>query len=88
MKIAIYARMSTNGGRQDIENQLAPLREWAFRLGGDVMGEYIDKASGSKSDRVALNQLLEDAHLRKYNTLLVWALDRLSREGIARMAGY
>ena len=31
---------------------------------------------------------MEDAHLRKFDTLLIWALDRLSREGIAQMTGY
>lgn len=88
MKMALYARVSTNGGRQDTENQLGPLREWASRLGGELTGEYLDQASGSRSDREALNRLLEDARLRKFDTLLIWALDRLSREGIVRLAGY
>lgn len=88
MKIALYVRVSTHNGRQDTDNQLAPLRDWAKRLGGEIVGEYIDEASGSKADRKALKQLLDDAHLRKYDTLLIWALDRLSREGIARMSGY
>ena len=88
MKTAVYARISTQGGRQDLSNQLNPLREWADRLGGSIVQEYVDEASGSKSDRIALGQLLEDAHRRKFDTLLIWALDRLSREGIARMSGY
>lgn len=88
MKVGIYARTSTNNGRQDTENQLAPLREWAARLDGIVVHEYVDEASGSKSDRKALNQMLHDAHLRKFDILLVWALDRLSREGIAKMSSY
>lgn len=88
MKIALYARISTNGGRQDAENQLCELREWAGRLGGEVSAEYVDEASGSRSDRKALTRLLEDAHRREFDTLLIWALDRLSREGISRMTGY
>lgn len=88
MKIALYARVSSNGGQQDTENQLAPLREWASRLGGEIVAEYRDEASGSRADRVALTHLLEDAHRRRFDTLLIWALDRLSREGIARMTGY
>ena len=88
MKIVIYDRVSTSDGRQDTDNQLATLREWAGRLGGEVVAEYVDEASGSRSDRIALNRLLEDAHLRKFDTVLIWALDRLSREGIARMTGY
>ncbi|QQR80952.1 MAG: recombinase family protein [Deltaproteobacteria bacterium] len=88
MKIGIYARISTQDGRQDAENQLTPLRQWAERLGGVVVLEYVDQASGTKADRQALTQLLADAHLRKFDTVLIWALDRLSREGIARMTSY
>ena len=88
MKIAIYARISTSDGRQDTDNQLTPLREWATRLGGGIVMEYVDEASGSRSDRAALTRLLDDAHLRKFDILLIWALDRLSREGISRMTGY
>lgn len=88
MKIALYARVSTNGNRQDTENQLAPLREWAKRLGGEILTEYVDEASGSKGDRKALAKLLQGTHKREFDTVLVWALDRLSREGIARLSGY
>lgn len=88
MRIAIYVRISTNGEKQDLENQLQPLKEWAARLGDPSPLIFSDEASGSKADRIGLNQALEGAHKRTYDTLLVWALDRLSREGIARMAGY
>ena len=88
MRIALYSRVSTSDGRQDTDNQLVPLRDWASRLGGDITEEYIDEASGSKADRVALNKLMNDAHRRKFDVLLIWALDRLSREGIARLSGY
>lgn len=64
------------------------MSEWAHRLGGEITAEYIDEASGSKANRKELCRLLEDAHKRKFDTLLIWALDRLSREGIAKMLGY
>lgn len=88
MKIATYIRISTNSSRQETDNQIIPLKEWAQRLSGEFIAEYVDEASGSKSDRKALQMLLEDARMRKFDTLLIWALDRLSREGIARMSGY
>ncbi len=88
MRIALYARISTNNGRQYAENQLAELRDWAKRLGGDITAEYVDEASGSRSDRKRLNRMLADAHRRRFDTVLVWALDRLSREGIVRLTGY
>lgn len=88
MRIALYARISTNGGRQDTENQLVELREWAKRFSGKVVREYIDEASGSRGDRKALLEMLDDAHKRKFDCLAIWSLDRLSREGIAKMTGY
>jgi DNA invertase Pin-like site-specific DNA recombinase len=90
MKIAIYARVSTTD-KQQIDNQLDALKEWAIRLSGPTQPEmsfYVDHVSGSKADRPQLKKLLEDAHKRKFDTLLIWALDRLSREGIAQMATY
>lgn len=88
MKTALYARVSTNDGRQDSENQLVELREWAKRLSGDIVKEYVDEASGSRGDREALNGMLQDAHTKRFDSLLIWSLDRLSREGVGRMVGY
>ena len=50
MKIAIYARVSTE--KQDNENQLVQLREFAAKQGWNVVAEYVDRESGAKSDRV------------------------------------
>ena len=88
MKVALYARVSTSGGRQDSENQLLELRQWASRLGGQIVKEYVDEASGSNGDRKAFKTMLQDAHRKEFDVLLIWALDRLSREGIARMSAY
>lgn len=88
MRISIYARVSTNGGRQDSENQLLELRQWASRLGGQIIQEYVDEASGSNGERKAFKSMLQDAHRKQFDTLLIWALDRLSREGIAKMSHY
>ena len=48
----------------------------------------MDEASGSRADRAGLRALLEAAHRRTFDAVLVWALDRLSREGIGPMVGY
>jgi DNA invertase Pin-like site-specific DNA recombinase len=87
-RVAIYARISTNNGRQDADNQLLELRSWAERLGCEVVKEYVDQASGSRGDREALQQMLHDGHLRYFDRILIWSLDRLSREGIAKTSGY
>jgi len=80
MKIAIYARVSTD--KQDTENQLAQLREFATKQGWQITREYTDYESGSKSDRIEFRQMFEDASRRKFDLVLFWALDRLSREGV------
>lgn len=80
MNVAIYARVSTD--KQDNENQLVQLREFAARQGWTVFAEYVDRESGAKSDRAEFQRMFADASKRKFDLLLFWALDRLSREGV------
>lgn len=88
MRCAIYARVSTNDGRQDAENQLLQLREFAAKQGWEISREYIDQASGkSIARRDEFKQLLADAEARQFDAVLVWALDRLTREGYIRTFG-
>lgn len=88
MRIAIYARVSKNDESQDPQNQIAPLRDYSKALGGEVTGEYVDLASGGSSDRESFLRMLTDADKRKFDLVLIWALDRLSREGISNTLGY
>lgn len=89
-RVAIYARVSTTDKGQDPENQLAQLRAWCRQGGHEVVQEYIDHESGKKDAeaRQALSALLKDAHQRKFDLVLFWALDRLSREGMAKTVSY
>ncbi len=87
-KVALYARVSKNDESQEPKNQLAPLRDYARALGYQVVGEYVDLASGGSSDREQFLQLLADADKHKFDLILVWALDRLSREGIPNVLAY
>ncbi|MFA4888314.1 MAG: recombinase family protein [Candidatus Omnitrophota bacterium] len=88
MKIAIYARVSKNDESQDPINQLNPLRDYARALGSEIVQEYVDMSSGSNGDRKEFLKMFEDADKRKFDLVLVWALDRLSREGISNTLGY
>ena len=88
MKAAIYARVSTRDRRQDVENQLWQLREFARSQQWTVAQEYIDHASGKRSDREQLGQMLTDASRREFDVLLFWSLDRLSREGVVETLNY
>jgi DNA invertase Pin-like site-specific DNA recombinase len=44
-----------------------------------IIGKYIDRMTGSKDSRPALNGLMTDAQRRKFDAVLVWKLDRLGR---------
>jgi DNA invertase Pin-like site-specific DNA recombinase len=78
--VAIYARVSTRD-RQETLNQLAQLREFCRRQGWQVVTEYVDRETGSISTRAEFQRMLTDASQRKFDVLLFWALDRLTREG-------
>ena len=77
LRTAIYARCSTDSQNPDM--QLSELREYAFRRGLQIVGEFTDIASGSKDDRPQLNKVLALAKQRKIDALLVWKVDRLGR---------
>lgn len=77
--IALYARVSTVNGHQDPEMQLREMREYASRRGWEIIGEYVDRMTGSKESRPALNRLMADAKQRKFDAIVVWKLDRLAR---------
>src|SRR5215217_3613916 len=79
MRVAIYGRVSTCGQSSDI--QIQECRTYAVRCGYQVVGEYCDTISGitSKDDREALSRLLEDAFGRRFDTVIVYSIDRLGR---------
>ena len=81
-QVALYSRVSTNCGKQDVENQLAQLRDFCKRQGWTIVREYVDHASGKRSDRAAFTSMFEAASRREFDCLLFWSLDRLSREGV------
>jgi DNA invertase Pin-like site-specific DNA recombinase len=80
MKIALYLRVSTD--KQETENQAIQLREFAGKQGWQVVQEYTDYESGAKAERTQFKQMFDDASRRKFDLVLFWALDRLSREGV------
>jgi DNA invertase Pin-like site-specific DNA recombinase len=80
MRIAIYARVSTDG--QSVNAQLADLRETADRRGWDIVHEYSDKGiSGAKGrdKRPALDAMLKAATRGEFETVAAWSVDRLGR---------
>lgn len=89
MKCAIYARVSKQEeNTQDPNNQLMPLRDLARALSLEVVSEYVDYASGGDSNRPEFQKMLSDVKSHKFDMILVWALDRFSREGILNTLAY
>ena len=77
-RIAIYARVSTD--RQSTESQLNTLREYIEKREWNLFKEYIDEGfTGSNTKRPAFNEMMADAKKRRFDVLLVYKLDRLSR---------
>ncbi len=74
----IYARVSTD--KQKVDMQLNELRQFATRSGWKIYEEYIDQNyTGGNTNRPAFLAMIEAARKRKFDILLVWKLDRLSR---------
>jgi DNA invertase Pin-like site-specific DNA recombinase len=59
--------------------QLRELREYAKNRDFVIVGEYVDRMSGSKDSRPGLNRMMADAAQRKFDAVLVWKLDRFGR---------
>ncbi len=80
MKVAIYARVSTDG--QSVNAQLADLREAAERRGWEIVHEYADKGiSGAKGrdKRPGLDAMLKGATRGEFDMVAAWSVDRLGR---------
>lgn len=87
-RCVIYMRVSKSDESQTPENQKEPLKKMAESLGLEIVGEYTDMASGGSGNRPKFQQMLADARERKFDVILVWSLDRFSREGISNTLHY
>jgi len=85
---AIYARVSTKDKGQDTENQLIQLRAYCARQQWTITGEYIDHVSAKSGNRDAFKKLFDDASRRCFDVVVVWALDRFTREGVLETFQY
>jgi len=47
-RVVLYASVSTCNGQQDPELQLREVREYARLRGPNIVGEHVDRMSGSK----------------------------------------
>jgi Resolvase, N terminal domain len=79
-RAALYMRVSTKNHGQTTETQALALREFAEHRGFDIVEEYRDEGiSGSKDSRPALDRLMKDAKVRKFDLVIVARFDRFAR---------
>ena len=82
MNVVIYARFSSHSQtEQSIDGQLRECTEYAIKNGHTIVGEYIDRAfSGTTDIRPDFQRMIEDSSKKFFNGVLVWKLDRFTRE--------
>lgn len=82
-KVAIYVRVSTQEQAAEgysIQEQTDRLSKYCEARGWILVSTYTDPGySGANTDRPALKKLLSDAESRRFDMVLVYKLDRLSR---------
>jgi len=86
---AIYARISTGKEHQlhGLVSQIEACRQFLERLGIPLreVKVYEEEGSGRRGDRPVLRRLLRDAALHRFQVLVLFRLDRLTRSGITEM---
>lgn len=82
MRVAIYARVSTD--KQDADNQVLALEKWIASREWQISARYIEAETAWKAGhQPELARLRQDARQRRFDAVVVWALDRLTRQGVA-----
>ena len=76
-RAALYSRVSTYD--QNPQTQILDLRQMAAQRGYEVVAEFADKISGTKSRRPGLDQMMADARRGRFDVVMTWACDRIAR---------
>ena len=77
-RIALYARVSSIGQKEDLDRQMQRLKDYAAAKGYQVSKEVVEIASGLNDKRPKLEKLLADSSI---GTIVVENRDRLTRFG-------
>ncbi|NCA68170.1 MAG: recombinase family protein, partial [Clostridia bacterium] len=84
-KAVIYARYSSDTQtEQSIEGQLRVCQEYAKAHDIVILDTYIDRAmTGTNDNRAAFQQMIKDSAKKEWDFVLVYKLDRFSRDKYA-----
>ena len=82
MRAVLYARVSTDeqGKGYSLPTQLEALRKYAQGKKNVIVGEFSDTHTGTELDRPGLNQVYSFIEKEGADCLIVYEIDRLSRE--------
>jgi len=78
-KAAIYARVSSEGDRQNTDRQVVDLQAYAATAGLEVVRVFTEKASGARDDRPVLAECLDWCCAGHADILLLSEISRLGR---------
>src|SRR5699024_1457773 len=84
MKVAIYSRKSKFTGKgESIDNQVQLCKDHANRMYDNIDRFYIyedEGFSGGNTNRPKFLEMMEDAKGKKFDKLICYRLDRISRD--------
>ena len=81
-KACLWLRVSTDGKGQDPALQQADLEKLCQQREWEVVQTYkVEESAFGKKPRPQFQGMLENARRGKYNIIVVWSMDRFSREG-------
>jgi DNA invertase Pin-like site-specific DNA recombinase len=82
LRACLWLRVSTDTKGQDPELQRADLERGCRQRGWEIVKVYeVEESAFGKTPREQFQAMLEDARKGKFGVLVVWSLDRFSREG-------
>jgi DNA invertase Pin-like site-specific DNA recombinase len=81
-RVAVYYRVSTD--KQDLDSQRGAVEAWLASLPADKKPKHVavyqdEGISGKTVNRPAFQEMLADAYAKKLDTIIVYRLDRFSR---------
>lgn len=82
MRVAIYARYSSNNQREEsIDAQIRAIKEYCDNCGYSIVKTYIDEARSATTDnRPNFKNMINDSSLNIFDYVIVHKLDRFSRD--------
>ena len=82
MKAVIYARYCSDNQREEsIEGQIRECTAFAEKNDITILKHYIDRAYSARTDnRPEFQAMIKDSDKRLFDMVIVWKLDRFSRD--------